>query len=73
MQIVEQERALMTNTIHTLLPVNMAEMVGPPHTFRKVCMHTCVRACVHACIHKTHMRVHACIHKTHMRVHAGTV
>ena len=28
LDIVEKERALMTDTIHTLLPVKMAEMVS---------------------------------------------
>ena len=56
LEIVEKERALMTNTINTLLPVKMAEMVSH---IRSEILYASVRTCMHACIH-THARTHRC-------------
>ena len=68
LEIVEKERALMTNTINTLLPVKMAEMVSH---IRSEILYASVRTCMHACMHThtcAHTQVHACIH-THARTH----
>ena len=72
LEMVEQERSLMTNTIHTLLPVKIAEMVS--HIRRNfVCIRAYMHACMHACIH-THAHTHRCMHAyTHMRAHTGAI